>query len=242
MTLPVTPSFRLDGLRALVTGASKGIGRAGAVALATAGAEVVMAARTLPELEETAAGLAAAGHKARAARLVRVLRGWSFDADSREAAVLKGWVESRFGLIPRHHGSPLRDFTGPAWQRYVEMRAAGLSGANALESQLDLLYAFGQYEFARCDRKPHLTLFRGINRLADHEVLSGDGKQQVVLFNNLTSFTANRERAGEFGDIILEALVPVAKIFFHCALLPGVLRGEDEYLAIGGAYEVTLSK
>ncbi len=48
MSLPSTPSFRLDSARALVTGASKGIGRAGAVALA----EVVLAARTLPETEE----------------------------------------------------------------------------------------------------------------------------------------------------------------------------------------------
>ncbi|MGX9965266.1 SDR family NAD(P)-dependent oxidoreductase [Roseomonas sp. F4] len=67
--LPVTPSFRLDGLRALVTGASKGIGRAGAVALAAAGADVVLAARSLDELEETATALGEAGHAARAAQL-----------------------------------------------------------------------------------------------------------------------------------------------------------------------------
>ena len=64
--LPNTPSFRLDGQRALVTGASGGIGRAAAVALAGAGAEVVLAARRLPELEETASALADAGLAARA--------------------------------------------------------------------------------------------------------------------------------------------------------------------------------
>lgn len=67
--LPETPSFRLDGLRALVTGASKGIGRAGAVALARAGADVVLAARNLSELEELATALNEAGHAARAAQL-----------------------------------------------------------------------------------------------------------------------------------------------------------------------------
>ena len=45
-----TPSFRLDGKRALVTGGSKGIGLAAAHALVQAGAEVVIAARNAPEL------------------------------------------------------------------------------------------------------------------------------------------------------------------------------------------------
>ncbi len=55
MTLPVTPSFRLDGRRALVTGASSGIGFASAAALAAAGAEVVMVARRAAQLQEAAA-------------------------------------------------------------------------------------------------------------------------------------------------------------------------------------------
>jgi NAD(P)-dependent dehydrogenase (short-subunit alcohol dehydrogenase family) len=55
MTLPVTPSFRLDGKRALVTGAGRGIGRAMAAALAQAGAEVVLAARSRDEIAAAAA-------------------------------------------------------------------------------------------------------------------------------------------------------------------------------------------
>ena len=50
VTLPVTPSFRLDGRRALVTGASSGIGLGAAAALAQAGASVVMIARGEPAL------------------------------------------------------------------------------------------------------------------------------------------------------------------------------------------------
>jgi hypothetical protein len=72
------------------------------------------------------------GARARASYL-RVVRGWAFDSESREAAVLKGWVESRFGLSPRHHGEPLREPGSAAWQRYVEIRAQGLRGTNALE-------------------------------------------------------------------------------------------------------------
>lgn len=50
MELPRTPSFRLDGRRALVTGASSGIGLGAAAALAAVGAEVWMVARRVPEL------------------------------------------------------------------------------------------------------------------------------------------------------------------------------------------------
>ena len=55
MTLPRTPSFRLDGRRALVTGAGRGIGLAAAAALAEAGAKVTLAARTGSEVEAAAA-------------------------------------------------------------------------------------------------------------------------------------------------------------------------------------------
>jgi len=62
--LPRTPSFRIDGCRAFVTGAGRGIGRAAAVALAEAGAEVTLCARTVDELAETAASLRSEGFKA----------------------------------------------------------------------------------------------------------------------------------------------------------------------------------
>ncbi len=64
MTLPRTPSFRLDGRRALVAGASSGIGAACAVALAEQGAEVTLCARREPELRALAAEMRAAGLKA----------------------------------------------------------------------------------------------------------------------------------------------------------------------------------
>jgi NAD(P)-dependent dehydrogenase (short-subunit alcohol dehydrogenase family) len=64
MDLPATPSFRLDGRRALVTGAGRGIGLAAAAALAQAGAHVTLAARTQNEIEAAAAAIRARGQQA----------------------------------------------------------------------------------------------------------------------------------------------------------------------------------
>lgn len=62
--LPRTPSFRLDGRRALVTGASSGIGLGAAAALAEAGAEVTLVARRALELEAVGDAIRLAGGKA----------------------------------------------------------------------------------------------------------------------------------------------------------------------------------
>ncbi len=69
MTLPKTPSFRVDGKRALVAGASSGIGLACAVALAEAGAEVTLAARSAGTLSKLVEEFRAAGFKAEALAL-----------------------------------------------------------------------------------------------------------------------------------------------------------------------------
>jgi NAD+--dinitrogen-reductase ADP-D-ribosyltransferase len=63
----------------------------------------------------------------------------------------------------------------------------------------------------------------------------------VVLLNSLNSFTLDRERADEFGDFILEVQVPLPKVFFTHRLLPGVLKGEDEFVVVGGVAEMRIS-
>ena len=63
-----TPSFRVDGRRALVTGGSRGIGQAAVLALAEAGAHVIVAARNSAEVGEVCARVRGEGGMQR--------RGW----------------------------------------------------------------------------------------------------------------------------------------------------------------------
>lgn len=166
----------------------------------------------------------------------RILRGWAFNPDGREAAVLKGWVESRFGLLTRFHGKAIRDADSDAYRAYQHDFAVGIYNTNSLEAQLDLLYTYCQYELARDNDSPHITLYRGSNAI---EKLHGDdniGNRPLVLLNNINSMSAEAERADEFGDSVFRFEVPLGKIFFHANLLPGYLKAEAEYIVIGGVY------
>ncbi|KGK41163.1 NAD(+)--dinitrogen-reductase ADP-D-ribosyltransferase [Nitrincola sp. A-D6] len=174
---------------------------------------------------------------------LRLLRGWLFNADGREAAVLKHWVESRFGLLPRNHRGSLKDINSPCYAAYLADVSRGLYNANALEAQLDLLYSFCQYELKRrFPAQQHWLLYRGINRIEAHELLNRNeaGHYQLVL-NNLSSFSSDRDTASAFGDAILETQVPGAKLLYFPGLLPDILQGEQEHLVIGGVYQVQLS-
>lgn len=82
MTLPSTPSFRLDGKRALVAGGSSGIGLACAAALAQAGAEVTIAARNMTKVQKVVDEMTQAGFAARAMAMDVT------DTSTTEAAVL----------------------------------------------------------------------------------------------------------------------------------------------------------
>ena len=174
---------------------------------------------------------------------LRFLRGWMLDASSAEGAVLKGWVESRFGLPPVFHAGRIEGIDSREYLVYLAERMRESARSNAVDSQFDLLYEFVQYEL----RRRHsgiavLTLYRGVKNLRDYRVIGEAGGNRVVLrLNNLNSFTSRLEHAWQFGSRVLEAAVPASKIFFRSDLLPGILpRGEEEALVIGGDFEVTV--
>lgn len=171
----------------------------------------------------------------------RLLRGWAYDSNGPEGAVMKGWVESRFGLFPTFHKEPLLRFSSPAWIQYVEEKMGSRFHNNAIFSQLDLVYEFVQWSLARFRTHPHPpTLFRGVNNFDEHPIVDVVDKRTVIVrLNNLVSFTSQRDIASWFGSYILEADVPTCKIAFFNALLPQTpLTGEGEYLVIGGDYRV----
>ncbi len=173
---------------------------------------------------------------------LRLLRGWGCDSNSREGAVLKGWVESRFGLLPSFHHKALGRYGSPEWMAYVEEKMSSRFHNNSIQVQLDLLYEFCQWALARfaAPGQRHMTLHRGVHDFSEHAIIERiDRRTAVINLNNLNSFTADRDIAGEFGDIILTAEVPVVKILFFPQLVSRHgLKGEAEYLVIGGDYRL----
>jgi NAD+--dinitrogen-reductase ADP-D-ribosyltransferase len=174
---------------------------------------------------------------------LRFLRGWLFDADSVEGAVLKGWVQTRMGLPPLHHCGRINGKDSDEYLSYMKDRMKGSARTNGIFNQLDLLYEFVQYELNRRDPDmTHITLYRGVHGFFDHDLLEWDKKKGkgVVRLNNLNSFTHDFERAWEFGTFVIEAQIPIYKIFFDGAFLhAGILKGEGEVLVIGGEYDIT---
>ena len=172
---------------------------------------------------------------------LRFLRGWLFDSNSVEGAVLKGWVESRLGLPPTFHHKAINDIHSEAYFRYTVDRMKGSERTSAIMPQFDLLYEFVQYELSRrLPAQTHLKLYRGIYDFAEHQIIEEYGKNRYLLrLNNLNSFTDDFERAWEFGSRVLEVEVPMTKIFFMGGLLPkSLFKGEGEVLVIGGEFEV----
>ncbi|NJA04131.1 NAD(+)--dinitrogen-reductase ADP-D-ribosyltransferase [Methylococcaceae bacterium WWC4] len=177
---------------------------------------------------------------------LRLIQDWGLDSNNAQGAVLKGWVESRFGLFPNYHKTRITSFMSYDWLAYVEEKMNSRYHNNCIFMQLDLLYEFCQWVVARFQRPAatHKTLYRGVNDLGDWVVEGvGDHHEKIVRFNSIVSFTDKCGIAGEFGSYILEVEVPMVKLVFFSDLLPHhALHGEAEYLVIGGDYRVIVRR
>lgn len=198
-----------------------------------------------PESHELA-GLGAAEQRRWHSSWRKLLQGWGMDANGYAGAVLKGWVESRFGLVPIFHKAPLARFPSEAWIGYMQEKAASRFNNNNIYQQLDLLFEFSQW--ALCRFQPlghspdsrHLRLWRGSNQV-EEQLISGQLKDRrcTIRLNNIVSFSLSAEAASCFGDWVIEVHVPICKVLVFPGLLPGqVLQGEQEVLALGGNYDV----
>lgn len=174
------------------------------------------------------------------ASYLKLLQGWGFDANSPQGAVLKGWVESRFGITPSFHKGVLSRYPSPTWTGYLEEKFNSRFHNNCINMQLDVLYEFSQWSRMRFNHPAKQTLWRGTNHM-EEQILDGSLRQRrcTMRLNNLVSFSMNAERASEFGDWVLKAEVPGCKLLFFPSLLNDrILNAEGEALVIGGLFDV----
>ncbi|MBI4666996.1 MAG: NAD(+)--dinitrogen-reductase ADP-D-ribosyltransferase [Nitrospinae bacterium] len=174
------------------------------------------------------------------ASYLRLLRGWLFDSNRPEGAVMKGWAESRFGLLPLYHGEPIQGINSPSYWSYMMDRMSPRFHNNSIFAQFDLLYEFAQYYLERfVDGEGKVTLYRGANDLKrESQIVEKREKRLWIVRNNsLASYTSSLERASEFGDTILKIEAPHSKILCFPELLPErIPRSENEYIILGGDY------
>ena len=113
--------FGLDGKRAVVTGASRGLGRSMALALAEAGADIIITGRTQQTLDETAGEIRALGRQV-----------WTVKADMGRPAECQAACEdilARFGPIDilinnvgnREVSVSIQDETLETWQQMIDL-------------------------------------------------------------------------------------------------------------------------
>jgi NAD(P)-dependent dehydrogenase (short-subunit alcohol dehydrogenase family) len=118
----ILDSLKLDGKIAIITGAGRGLGRAMAVRFATAGADVVIAARTLSELEQTAAKVRATGRKCVIAQ-TDVTRSDQVNAMAAAAITEFGRIDilvNNAGGYTKDLGKPLDKLTDEDWREGID--------------------------------------------------------------------------------------------------------------------------
>ena len=115
--MSVLDRFRLDNKRLFITGGSRGLGREMALAIAEAGADVVLVGRDADSLARTSADIRAIGRQA-----------WPLQADAADAGTVRACMPRRAGA--RSHRHPDQQHRWPAHQRADRGAIAGRLAAD----------------------------------------------------------------------------------------------------------------
>jgi 2-deoxy-D-gluconate 3-dehydrogenase len=121
----VLDAFRLDGKTAVVTGASRGLGRATAVALAEAGADVALAARDAEALGDAAAAIAEQTGREPFARPVDVTRPDAVDRFVQDVAHHFGAVDALVNCAGVQRQAPAGEMKVHDWEAVLETNLSG---------------------------------------------------------------------------------------------------------------------
>lgn len=137
--MAILDRFRLDGQKAVVTGGGKGIGRGIALALAEAGADVLVAARSGSDVESVAADIRRLG-RVGAAMAIDVTGADAMERLAAEAVAQLGgltiWVNNAGG-IPSATPLTLRKTSYESWRAQLELNlTATWSGAIAAAAHM----------------------------------------------------------------------------------------------------------
>jgi gluconate 5-dehydrogenase len=208
--VPAPAEFSLDGRVALVTGASSGIGREIAFALAEAGAAVVLAARREAQLGEARLGIEAAGGRA-AALAVDLADRARLRAAAAEAASFFGAPDILVNAAGINIRKPILEVTEADWDAVLRIN---------LDAPFFLAQALAP-----------AMIERGWGRVINIASL-----QSVRAFPNAAAYGASKGGVAQLTRAQAQAFSPhgltvnaIAPGYFPTALTEAVMRDEQRW-------------